>query len=96
MGQGRTVRTEEDFEAIRKRIRTCPSCTTPEKYEAWVNVAANIKPPYSTWFCTDCTPTFAARSRMRGVCDYPEIKFRRDKDGGLEGYFPRQRTKAET
>lgn len=92
MGQGRKAWTEEDLEAITKRINTCPSCTTPEKYEGWMSVAANVKPPYTTWFCTDCTPTFAAYSRMRGCCDRPEIRFRKDADSGIEGYAPRQVT----
>lgn len=89
---GRIAKTDEEFEKIRRRIYTCPACTTADVYNKWMKEAMKIKPPYSTWFCTDCTPTFAAYNRMRGCCDRPEIRFRKDADSGIEGYAPRQVT----
>lgn len=86
MGRLTIEEAGEDFALIRRRINTCPSCTTSEEYAEWMKEARKIKPPYTTWFCTDCTPEFAAMNRSRGTCDYPKIRFRKDKDGGIEGY----------
>ena len=63
-------------------------CATPEQYEEWRRVARLSPPPYESWFCTDCTPQYQLEMKEKGWCARPEIKFRRNKDGGVEGYAP--------
>lgn len=67
-----------------------PRCSTPEQYAAWLSSQHRKKgriEDRNCGFCSDCTPKYADSMRKKGLCDYPEIVFKKSKDGGIVGKF---------
>lgn len=63
-------------------------CATPEQYEDWRQAARMSKPSLDSWFCTDCTPSYQREMKKKNWCMRPEIRFKKTKDGDIEGYCP--------
>ena len=63
-------------------------CALPEEYEVWKRAARLSRPPYDSWFCVDCTPDFQKLNKKLNRCARPDIRFKRMKDGSIEGFMP--------
>jgi len=63
-------------------------CCDGDTFEAWRELAKLSAPPRAG-FCTDCLPEFQRMNIDRGTCAHPEVCFRVDADGFVEGYFPK-------
>lgn len=68
--------------------RKMPNCTDKDSWRRWENVLKTYGKdvrPGRAYFCTDCTPEFAKKHRRTGTCNHPNIVFKFDKDGFIEG-----------
>jgi hypothetical protein len=71
--------------------RPVPSCTTRAQYELWRAAATKANTGVMhDGFCTDCTQKYKYAMMQEGRCEHPEIKFREDDDGMIEGFSPRE------
>jgi predicted HTH transcriptional regulator len=59
-------------------------CTNRKVFEIWKEAARQSGGVKS--FCQDCLPGYKARMTACGKCTHPEIKFREDEDGFVEGF----------
>ncbi len=70
--------------------RPVPSCATRIHYELWrAGVRASNTGVMRDGFCTDCTQKYKYTMMQEGRCEHPEIRFREDDDGFIEGFLPR-------
>lgn len=63
-------------------------CATPEQYADWKAAARLCNTSYESWFCTDCTPSYQREMKKKNWCMRPEIRFKKTKDGDIEGFCP--------
>ncbi len=71
----------------RKFAGDVPKCFDRESYRLW-HKAARDASPGALGPCTDCTPARKMLMKEQGRCERPEIKFRYDDDGFIEGFWP--------
>lgn len=65
-----------------------PCCATASEWDGWCQAERFYKTPIEgVYFCTDCTPEFAAYNRNHGKCKHTGVVFASDG----EGYAPRPR-----
>ena len=77
---------DEDLKMLRKLWNSVPKCTDRKTYKKWDKAArGSAKPNAYTWFCTDCTPEYAAVMRRKKLCSHPFVSFRMTEEG-IEGY----------
>lgn len=66
-----------------------PACfPTRKTWEAYKDACRYGGGHYS--MCTDCTPEYKAQMEREMLCSHPEIEFRQDEDGIIEGFRPAQ------
>lgn len=70
-----------------------PKCTDSHTHELWKHVARYVGgvDKRATDFCCDCLPAFQERMLLDGRCERPEIRFRKDKIGFIEGFVPKEK-----
>lgn len=69
-------------------VKTVYLCATPEQFAGWKRAARLSPPPFPGYFCTDCTPSYQREMKEKGWCARPEIRFKKTKEGDIEGYLP--------
>lgn len=72
-----------------------PRCFSQEAWLLWLEAARSALPPRNglrehRW-CSDCTPEYKQKMVDAKRCAHPEVLFRVDEDGFLEGYAVLQR-----
>lgn len=66
-----------------------PTCSDSGTFKLWVAEARRVGGLNAkTGFCIDCLPDFKRKHMRAGTCNSPQIKFRVDADGFIEGYAP--------
>jgi hypothetical protein len=69
--------------------KTFPPCfQSLKQYEVWRELARMSRP--HSGICTDCTPEHKFEMERQGKCDYPQVVFKVNKEGDLDGYLPAQ------
>ena len=66
-----------------------PYCFPVDLWVLWKQAARIARPPtcrFNPW-CSDCTPEYQALMLAEERCGHPEVQFRLDEDGMLEGYI---------
>lgn len=72
-----------------RQVAKFPECTSRKDYDLWCAVAKTHKITVEiAGFCTDCRPEFKRKHMAAGNCSNPNIRFRVDSDGFVEGYVP--------
>jgi hypothetical protein len=84
---------ETPIEFIDKRkasFQGVPPCSSLEQYKEWLGayrasrLLGNKK---ICGFCADCLPDYANAMREQGRCEYTDIVFEEDSEGGIVGVF---------
>jgi len=72
-----------------------PKCFGSRKeFSEWTKLARLLHPHPNHGFCEDCTETYKIQMLKQGRCEFPEVKFKKSRDGGLEGYRSASEVKA--
>jgi len=74
---------------LQYHVKRIPNCTNYDEFWEWRKLANASLPPYSTWFCTDCTKEFQSKMIKENKCDHPYISFKLV-HGDIEGYVSKQ------
>lgn len=68
---------------------TYPACfNSQEDWDGWRLIARKTYIDKRAGYCIDCTASYQARMVEEGRCEKPDIIFRIDSDGMLEGRMP--------
>jgi hypothetical protein len=63
-----------------------PKCFGNRKqFTEWVKFARFSHPHPNHSYCEDCTQEFKTEMLKQGRCEFPEVKFKKCRDGGFEG-----------
>jgi hypothetical protein len=72
-----------------------PSCFADRKQFAdWVKFARFSKPHPNHSYCEDCTAEYKDKMVKQNRCGFPEVKFKKCRDGGFEGFRSASEIKA--
>jgi len=64
-----------------------PRCFGDRKqYSDWVKFARHSHPHPNHGYCEDCTLEYKTEMLKQNRCEFPEVKFKKSRDGGLEGF----------
>jgi len=64
-----------------------PKCFGDRKqYTDWVKFARHAHPHPNHGYCEDCTLEYKTEMLKQNRCEFPEVKFKKSRDGGLEGF----------
>ena len=73
----------------RQEQKRFPACfSSREQFDGW-KVIARMSHPHSG-ICTDCSPEHKFEMERQNRCMYPQVVFKVNKEGDLEGYLPAQ------
>lgn len=70
-----------------------PRCTNQPMFLEWIESARQSNMTLNRSdellpYCVDCTPEYQQEMIEQDRCDYPQVRFRLDRDGLIEGYLP--------
>ena len=71
-----------------------PKCTDQVTYQRWKKTLDSLDRNPACDFCLDCNQGYQAKMIEAGRCENPDIRFRADADGMIEGYLPAQQKAA--
>jgi hypothetical protein len=64
-----------------------PKCFGSRKqYSEWVKFARLSHPHPNHSFCEDCTQEYKTEMVKQNRCEFPEVVFKKTRDGGFEGF----------
>lgn len=68
-----------------------PCFRGPRQYAEWKQSARATNLCCACAWCTDCTPEYQHKMIQQGLCIRPDVHFRIDEDGMVEGVVPGRR-----
>ena len=73
------------------RFEGVPLCSNQDNYERWRDASRTCNSTtLIAGFCSDCSRKFQVAMIEQDRCEHPEVRFREDEDGWVEGYIPKK------